>query len=53
MLEVIFVKEEWLDILNYEGLYQISNKGRVRSVDRICIRKTKIGQTTVSLILNG
>ena len=26
--------EEWRDIEGYEGLYQVSNKGRVRSLDR-------------------
>lgn len=26
--------EEWLDIKNYEGLYQVSNMGRIKSVDR-------------------
>lgn len=26
--------EEWKDILNYEGLYQISNLGRVKSLER-------------------
>ena len=26
--------EEWRDIKNYEGLYQVSNKGIVRSLDR-------------------
>ena len=33
-------KEEiWRDIKNYEGLYQVSNKGRVKSLERIIIRK--------------
>lgn len=27
--------EVWKDIVGYEGLYQVSDKGRVRSVDRI------------------
>ncbi len=27
--------EEWRDIEGYEGLYQISNKGKVRSLDRV------------------
>lgn len=29
------LKEEWRDILGYEGLYQVSNLGNVRSLDRI------------------
>ena len=28
-------EEIWKDILGYEGFYQVSNLGRVRSVDRI------------------
>lgn len=27
--------EIWRDVVGYEGLYQVSNKGRVRSLDRI------------------
>ena len=27
--------EVWKDIKNYEGIYQVSNKGKVRSVNRI------------------
>ena len=30
--------EIWRDIRGYEGLYQVSNLGRVRSLDRIVIR---------------
>ena len=32
-------EEEWLDIAGYEGLYQVSNIGRVKSLERIVIRK--------------
>lgn len=28
-------KEIWKDIINFEGIYQVSNLGRVRSLDRI------------------
>lgn len=28
------VEEIWKDIKGYEGLYQVSNLGRIRSVDR-------------------
>lgn len=27
--------EEWRDVVGFEGIYQVSNQGRVRSVDRI------------------
>lgn len=29
------MQEDWKDIIGYEGLYQVSNFGRVRSLDRI------------------
>ena len=27
--------EEWRDVIGYEGLYQVSNHARIRSVERI------------------
>ncbi|QAY14157.1 HNH endonuclease [Mycobacterium phage Colt] len=30
--------EEWRPVLNYEGFYEVSNRARVRSVDRVIIR---------------
>lgn len=30
--------EKWKDILGYENMYQVSNFGRVRSLDRVLIR---------------
>lgn len=35
--------EEWKDIKGYEGLYQISNYGNCKSLDRIIERKTRWG----------
>ena len=32
----IQMKEVWKDIKNYEGLYQVSNFGRVKSLKRVC-----------------
>lgn len=29
------MEEEWRDVVGYEGLYQVSNFGRVKSLDRI------------------
>lgn len=37
--------EEWRDIIDYEGLYQVSNLGRVRSLDRVV--KHNYGGTAV------
>ena len=37
------MKEIWKDISNYEGLYQVSNLGNVRSLDRTIIQKNAFG----------
>lgn len=54
------LNEEWKDIKGYEGLYQVSNKGRVKSlknkgVDRECILKvvTNRGYLQVRLCKNS
>ncbi|MPS58896.1 MAG: hypothetical protein E2594_17260 [Pseudomonas sp.] len=31
--------EQWLPVLGYEGLYEVSNQGRVRSLDRVVVDK--------------
>jgi len=41
--------EEWKDIKGYEGAYQVSNYGRVRSVDRIVHSKNKYFQKGIEL----
>lgn len=33
--KVIDIEEIWKDVKDYEGLYQVSNLGNIRSVDRI------------------
>ena len=38
--EFYFINERWEDIKGYEGLYQISDMGRVKSLDRISSRET-------------
>ena len=57
--------EEWRPVVGYEGLYEVSSYGRVRSVDRYdnrnCFRKGKVlspgikpdGYLTVVLSCNG
>ena len=42
-------KEIWKDILNYEGYYQISNLGKIKSL----IRKTRNGNCKKEKILKG
>ena len=34
LLELYFNMEEWKDIQGFEGLYQVSNQGRVKTLDR-------------------
>jgi hypothetical protein len=36
-MENSFINEEWKPIINYEGLYEVSNWGRVKSLARIVI----------------
>lgn len=42
------MEEVWMPVVGYEGLYQVSNLGRVRSIDReVCVRggvRTSKGQ---------
>lgn len=40
-------KEIWKDVVGYEGLYQVSNMGNVRSLDRI----DKVGRLRVGRLL--
>ena len=40
--------EEWRDIKGYEGLYQVSNEGRVRSLDRVVEEESKWGHTILA-----
>lgn len=39
--------EVWKDVMGYEGIYQVSNMGRVRSIDRIVPCRKK-GYTTIT-----
>ena len=59
------IEEIWRPVVGYEGLYEVSNTGRVRSLDRYdsrnCFRKGKVlsptkdryGYLTVTLNCNG
>lgn len=47
------LKEEWRDIKGYEGLYQVSNKGRVRSIAHFIEAIKGHPQLTRGKILNN
>lgn len=47
------IKEIWKDILGYEGYYQVSNMGRVKSLDRDIIYSNGRITKTKGKILNG
>lgn len=34
-------EEVWVPVIGFEGLYEVSNNGRLKSLDRVYIRKTK------------
>lgn len=43
--------EVWKDIVNYEGLYQVSNKGRVKRLEGKCLAKAGKYRTVTESIL--
>ena len=45
------MEEIWKDIEGYEGLYQASNLGRVKSLDRIVVTKTNISRLMKGKVL--
>ena len=45
------MQEIWEDIEGYEGLYQVSNKGRVKSLSRLVVRVGKPNYITKEKIL--
>ena len=48
--------EEWKNVIGYEGLYEVSNKGNVRNVRRntlLKLSKTNDGYIQVHLYKNG
>lgn len=47
------MKEEWKDIKEFEGLYQVSNTGKVKSLDRTVIRKDGVIANYKECILKG
>ena len=46
-----YAPEYWSDIPNYEGYYQVSNHGNVRSLDRVIKEKTGKTQTLKGRVL--
>ena len=47
------IKEEWRDIPNYEGLYQASNLGRIKSLERIAKKEYNNDRIVKERIMNG
>lgn len=45
-------KEVWKDIKNYEGFYQVSNLGRVRSLERISVQKHRVKERVLASTLD-
>jgi len=44
--------EEWRDVVGYEGLYQVSSLGRLKSVERITIYRSGFKRTVPEKILS-
>jgi hypothetical protein len=44
-------REEWKAVVGFEGCYEVSNRGRVRSLDRVVIRSDGIPQPQSGKVL--
>lgn len=47
------MSEIWADIIGYERLYQISNIGRVKTIERYVTHNFGVNQTTLSKAIKG
>jgi predicted XRE-type DNA-binding protein len=47
------MEEIWVDVIGYEGLYQVSNFGRVKSLDRIINSRKRKGKILSNNKTNG
>lgn len=45
------MEEEWRDVLGYEGKYQVSNLGSVRSLDRVIVLSNNYERTICGKVL--
>lgn len=45
------IKEEWRDVPGYEGLYEVSNLGEIRSLDRMVTMKNGVTRITHGTVL--
>ena len=51
-MKEIIEKEEWKDIPSYEGLYKISNLGRIKSLERIVARGYRRKEKILKPLIN-
>ena len=47
------MEEIWKDIEGYEGLYQVSNLGRIRSLDRVVVTKRNTRTNLKGMLLKS
>lgn len=43
----------WVDVKGYEGLYQVSDTGLVRSLDRVVTQKNRDGYADITRVYKG
>ncbi len=43
--------EIWKDVIDYAGIYQVSDQGRVRSIDRVVLYKTGMQREVKGVVL--
>ena len=52
-MELVPAQEQWKSVVGFEGVYEVSDHGRVRSLDRVVVTKTGVSKRRKGCVLSA